>query len=52
VNAVLTILAFLFKPSGGGVVSVSWGIGAYLGLIAALVAAAPSAIPAIKARGN
>ncbi len=49
-NAVLTILAFLFKPSGGGVVSISWGIGAWLGLIACIVAAAPSAIPAIKAR--
>jgi hypothetical protein len=41
VNGVLTILAFLFKPSGGGVVSVSWGFGAYLGLIAAIVAVVP-----------
>lgn len=31
-----------------GTASVSWGIGAYLGLIAAIVAAAPVAVPAVQ----
>jgi hypothetical protein len=37
----LTLLAFLVKPSGGGDgVSVSWSFGAYIGLVAALIALA------------
>jgi hypothetical protein len=47
VNAVLTVLAFLFKPGGG---AVGWRFGAFVGLIAALVAAGPTALPAIQAR--
>lgn len=44
-NALLTLLAFLLKPSVGPItipvgVSVSWSYGAFLGLIAALVAGA------------
>jgi hypothetical protein len=35
----LTLLAFLVKPSGGGI-SVSWSYGAYMGLVFAIVALA------------
>jgi len=47
VNAVLTVLAFLFKPGGS---AVGWRFGAFVGLIAALVAAGPLAVPAFQAR--
>lgn len=50
INAVLTILAFLLKPGGIGFSGIGWGFGAFVGLIAAVVAAAPLAIPAIQAR--
>jgi hypothetical protein len=50
INAVLTVLAFVFKPGGVGFSGIGWGFGAILGLIAAIVAAAPTAVPAIKAR--
>ena len=50
VNAVLTILAFLFKPGGIGFTGVGWGFGALVGLVASIVAAAPLALPAMKAR--
>lgn len=46
-NAVLVVIGFLFKPGGS---AVSWSIGAWLALIAAVVAVAPIAIPAIQAR--
>jgi hypothetical protein len=49
INAVLVILAFLMKP--GGVSSgVGWRFGAFVGLIAAALAVAPFALPAIRAR--
>ena len=50
VNAVLSILAFLFKPGGIGFSGIGWGFGAFVGLAAAIVAAVPLAVPAIKAR--
>ncbi len=49
-NLVLCILAFLLKPGGIGFSGIGWGFGAFLGLIAAVVAAAPLAVPAIQAR--
>lgn len=49
-NAVLTVLAFLFKPGGLGFTGIGWGVGAFLGLIASLAATAPLAVPALKAR--
>ena len=49
-NAVLCILAFLLKPGGIGFSGIGWGFGAFLGLAAAIVAAAPLAVPAIQAR--
>ncbi|MCU1492567.1 MAG: hypothetical protein JWO62_331 [Acidimicrobiaceae bacterium] len=45
INAVLTVVSFLTKPSGW-----SWEIGAYIGLIAAIVAVAPRLVPALLAR--
>jgi hypothetical protein len=50
VNAVLSILAFLFKPGGIGFSGIGWGFGAFVGVAASIVAAAPLAVPAIKAR--
>ena len=47
VNLVLVLIAFLDKPGGPGV---GWDFGAFLALVAAVVAAAPLGIPAIKAR--
>jgi hypothetical protein len=52
VNLVLVLIGFLDKPSGLGVVSVSWSFGAFIALVAAVVAAAPLGIPAVKARRN
>jgi len=55
INLVVVVLAFLLKPAAG--ISalgfhVSWAYGAFLSLIAALVAAAPLVVPAIQARTN
>jgi zinc-ribbon domain len=47
VNLVLVVIAFLDKPGGGGV---GWGFGAFVGLIAALAAAAPYTIPKLRER--
>jgi hypothetical protein len=49
-NAVLSILGFLFKPGGLGFSGIGWGFGAFLGLAASIVAAAPLAVPALKSR--
>jgi hypothetical protein len=49
-NVVLTVIAFLLKPGGIGFSGIGWGFGAFVGLIAAVVAAFPTAAPAIKAR--
>jgi uncharacterized membrane protein YiaA len=50
INVVLVIIAFVFKPSGFGIVSVGWGVGAFIGLIAAIVAFLPMGRPFIAAR--
>jgi hypothetical protein len=51
VNFVITLIAWVFKPASGfGAVKVGWAWGSFVGLIAAVVAVAPLAIPAIKAR--
>jgi hypothetical protein len=47
VNGVLVLIAFIDKPGAPGV---GWGFGAIVGLIAALVAAAPYAIPQLRAK--
>ena len=47
VNLVIVFLAFIFKPGGSGV---GWEFGAFLALIAAIVAAAPYAIPQLRAK--
>lgn len=50
INLVLVLIAFLFKPSGLGVVKVGWDYGAFIALIAAVVAAFPLGWPVIQAR--
>ena len=47
VNLVLVFIGFIFKPGGSGV---GWEFGAFLALIAAIVAAAPYAIPQLRAK--
>lgn len=47
INLVLVLLAFLFKPGGSGV---GWDFGAFVGLIAAVVAVFPLGWPVIQAR--
>lgn len=47
VNVALVLIAFFDKPGGSGV---GWQFGAFLGLIAAIVAAAPYAIPPLRER--
>jgi hypothetical protein len=53
INLLLVLLAFLFKPgTGDGFVNISvgWGFGAFLGLICAIVAVVPLALPLVRAR--
>lgn len=47
VDAVLTLIAFIDKPGGS---ATGWGFGAVVGLIAAIVAAAPYAVPQLRAK--
>ena len=47
VNLIIVFFAFIFKPGGSGV---GWEFGAFLALIAAIVAAAPYAIPQLRAK--
>jgi hypothetical protein len=49
---VLTVISFVFKPSGDGIVSISWGFGAFIGLIAAIVAVAPLGLPFLRSRAG
>ncbi len=44
---VLTLISFLTKPTGAG-----WGIGAFIGLIAAIVAVVPLGLPFAQARSG
>jgi hypothetical protein len=42
----------VFKPSGDGIVSIGWGFGAFIGLIAAAVAVAPLGVPFLRSRAG
>ena len=50
INFVLVLIAFLLKPGGDTHSGVGWSYGAFIGLIAAVVAAFPLAWPVIQAR--
>jgi hypothetical protein len=50
VNLVLVVLAFIDKPGGIGFSGIGWGFGAFVGLIAAVLAAIPTGLPALQAR--
>ncbi len=50
INLILVVIAFVFKPSGLGVVKEGWSWGAFVALIAAVVAAFPLGWPVIQAR--
>jgi hypothetical protein len=50
VNLVFTVLSFVDKPGGIGLSGIGWGFGAFIGLVAAVVAALPLGMPALRAR--
>lgn len=50
INFVLVLIAFLLKPGGDTHSGVGWSFGAFVALVAAIVAAFPLAWPVIQAR--
>jgi hypothetical protein len=46
----LALISFVFKPTGGGLVSIGWAFGAFVGLAAAIVAAVPLELPFLRSR--
>ncbi len=50
INLVLVVIAFVDKPGGVGFSGIGWGWGAFVGLVAAVVAAVPLGVPALRAR--
>jgi hypothetical protein len=50
INFVLVLIAFLLKPGGYALHGVGWSYGAFVALVAAVVAAFPLAWPVIQAR--
>jgi hypothetical protein len=50
INFVLVLIAFLLKPGGDSHSGVGWSFGAFIGLIAAIVAVFPLGYPIIQAR--
>jgi hypothetical protein len=50
ISLVLTLIAFIDKPGGVGLSGIGWGWGSFVGLIAAVVAAVPLGVPALRAR--
>lgn len=50
INLVLVVIAFVDKPGGVGFSGIGWGWGSFVGLIAAVVAAVPLGVPALRAR--
>jgi zinc ribbon protein len=42
------LIGFIDKPSGEGIANIGWGFGAFIGLLAALVACGIIAVPAIR----
>jgi len=49
-NLLLALISFAFKPASGFGVSIGWGIGAFIGLIAAVAAVAPLGVPLLRSR--
>lgn len=50
INLILVVIAFIDKPGGVGFSGIGWGWGSFVGLIAAVVAAVPLGVPALRAR--
>jgi len=50
INFLLVLIAFVFKPSGNSLVSVGWDFGAFVGLLAAIVALVPLVRGGLQAR--
>ena len=51
-NLLLALISFVFKPASVLGISVGWGIGAFIGLIAAVVAVAPLGLPILRSRAR
>lgn len=52
VNFLLTLIAFVFKPSGYGVASIGYSFGAIVGMLAAIAAVAPYVRPLLERLGG
>jgi len=50
INLVLVVISFIDKPGGIGYSGIGWGWGSFVALIAAVVAAVPLGVPALRAR--
>jgi hypothetical protein len=51
-NFLLALISFVFKPASDFGISVGWGIGAFIGLIAAIAAVAPLGAPFLQSRAG
>jgi tryptophan-rich sensory protein len=51
-NLLLVLIAFFVRPNGFGIVSIGWGFGAFVGLIAAIAACVPLALPVLRDRSG
>jgi hypothetical protein len=51
-NLLLALISFVFKPASVLGISVGWGIGAFIGLIAAIAAVVPLAWPYLQSRAG
>lgn len=51
-NVLLALISFVFKPASVLDISVGWGIGAFIGLIAAIAAVAPLGLPFLRSRAS
>ena len=51
VDLLLVLIAVLIKPGGDSLVKVSWSFGAFVALVAAVVALIPVARPALRGQG-
>lgn len=51
-NLLLALISFVFKPASVLGISVGWGIGAFIGLIAAIAAVAPLGLPFLRSRAG
>lgn len=47
-NLLIVLLAFFVRPNGFGLITISWSVGAFIALIAAIAACVPLAMPMLR----